>query len=70
MMKLYTTHCPKCKVIETKLFSKGIPFNTVEDNNLIMEAASKSGFNSAPLLELEDGRILDFVSANKYINTL
>lgn len=69
MLKLATTHCPKCKVIETKLFLKGIPFETIEDMDEITKLAESVGMNTAPLLVLDDGTVLDFVSANKYISS-
>ena len=69
MLKLYTTHCPKCKVIEKKLAMKNLEYEQVEDMDEILKAAEKAGVNSAPLLELEDGKILDFIEANKLLNS-
>ena len=65
-MKLYTTHCPKCKVLETKLKQKNVIYEEVEDTDIMQ----KKGFNTLPMLELDDGELLDFMSANKYINNL
>lgn len=68
-MKLYTTHCPKCKVIEKKLAMRGMEYEEVTDMDKIMEAASLIGVNSAPLLETDDGQILDFMGANRLLNS-
>ena len=65
-MKLYTTHCPKCRVLETKLKQKNVIYEEVEDTDIMQ----KKGFNTLPMLELDDGELLDFMSANKYINNL
>lgn len=65
-VKLYTTHCPKCRVIETKLKQKNIKYETIEDIS-IMEV---KGFTQLPVLELDSGETLPFVEANKYINSL
>lgn len=65
-MKLYTTHCPKCRVLETKLNQKKINYEEIEDINLMQE----KGFNNLPMLELDSGELLDFVTANKYVNSL
>ena len=65
-MKLYTTHCPKCKVLETKLNQKKINYEEIEDIDLMQE----KGFDNLPMLELDNGELLDFVTANKYINSL
>ena len=62
---LYTTHCPKCKVIETKLKNKGVEFDVVDDPSKITE----KGISSVPVLEV-DGEMKQFLEANKYVNSL
>lgn len=64
-MILYTTHCPKCRVLEMKLKQKNIPY-TEEENVEIMK---EKGITSAPALE-HDGVIYDFSSAVKFVNSL
>ena len=61
-VKLYTTHCPKCRVIETKLMQKNIAYTEITDK----EEMIKRGFKSAPVLEVDD-KILNFGDANKWI---
>jgi len=60
---LYSTNCPKCKVLETKLKQKGIEYelNTNQDEMI------NKGFLSIPVLEV-DGNTMDFLQANKWIN--
>lgn len=60
---LYTTHCPKCLVLEKKLASKNIEFEEITDNELML----KKGFAMVPVLEV-DGKIMDFKEANTWIN--
>ena len=60
---LYTTFCPKCKILETKLKQKGVEFKEVSDIDLITE----KGFMTVPILEV-DGKILNFAEANTWIN--
>ena len=43
---LYTTHCPKCLVLEKKLTSKNIEFEEITDNELML----KKGFTIVPVL--------------------
>ena len=62
MIKLYTTHCPKCKVIEKKLAQKNIQYIEVSD---IVEI-QKLGFQSVPILEV-DGKIMNMTDANRWI---
>ena len=55
---LYTTHCPKCTVIEKKLKAKNIPFTEVDD----VETMQALGFHSLPVLKVDD-EILNFQQA-------
>ena len=59
---LYSTHCPKCKVLESKLNQKGIDYEEVNDVKIMRE----KGFMSAPNLEV-DGVVYDFKEAVKWI---
>jgi glutaredoxin len=60
---LYTTHCPKCTVLEKKLTSKNIPYEEVADVDLMIN----KGFDAMPVLEV-DNTIMDFKTANTWIN--
>lgn len=60
---LYTTHCPKCIVLEKKLKSKNIEYTENMDTDLMIS----KGFLSTPMLEV-DGNIMDFKAANTWIN--
>lgn len=64
-VKLYTTNCPRCKVLEKKLEQKGINFEKVEDFDL-QEMIDK-GFKTAPILYV-DGEYMIFTDAVKWIN--
>lgn len=60
---LYTTNCPRCKILEAKLNTKNIKYN-VETN---VDKMLAKGLMSAPGLEV-DGQLMDFITANKWIN--
>lgn len=62
---LYTTHCPRCSVLEKKLLSKGVQYETVTDVKVMREKK----FLSAPMLEV-DGEVMDFAAANTWINSI
>ena len=62
-IKLYTTHCPKCKALTMKLNQKGIKYIEVED----VDEMIKLGIKSAPVLSV-DGTLLDFMEAIKFAN--
>lgn len=63
MVILYSTHCPKCKILETKLKQKNIHY---EECNDVDDMLSK-GIQSVPMLEI-DGELLDFGKAVKWVN--
>lgn len=60
---IYSTGCPKCKVLKKKLSDKEIQFDEVSDETQ-MEAL---GIESVPVLFV-DGRLLNFHEANEWIN--
>lgn len=47
---LYTTHCPKCKVLTRKLQMAGVEFTESEDIQKMLEL----GFKSAPVLVVDN----------------
>ena len=60
---MYSTHCPKCIILEKKLQQKGISFEEINDIDVMTE----KGFMQAPMLEV-DGVVMDFKQANDWIN--
>ena len=60
---LYSTNCPKCKVLETKLKSKNIEFEICNDVDLMLS----KGIQQAPYLEV-DNELMDFSNAIKWVN--
>ena len=62
---LYSTHCPRCDVLEKKLQQKNIQFEEVNDVEIMM----KKGYMSAPMLEVDDVS-MNFKEAVDWINTL
>jgi glutaredoxin len=65
-VKMYTTHCPKCNVMERKLKEANIEFEEIDDNAKVLEVATSLGFTMAPLLEV-DGRVMDFKDGIEWI---
>ncbi len=55
---LYSTHCPKCNVLEAKLKQAGIEYTISEDIQKMLEL----GFKAAPVLDV-DGEIYLFKEA-------
>lgn len=62
---LFSTGCPKCKVLEKKLQQKNIVYEEVNDVDVMTE----KGFMTVPMLEV-DGKVMDFKAASDWINTI
>lgn len=60
---LYTTHCPKCRVLEKKLSDKGVKFETCEDTQVMKSLQ----ISSVPTLSV-NGELMDFYNAVKFVN--
>lgn len=60
---LYSTHCPRCNVLEKKLKQNNISYEEVTD----VEIMKEKGYLSVPVLEI-DGVSMDFKTASDWIN--
>ena len=60
---LYSTGCPKCKVLSAKLDGKNINYNVISDINVIIS----KGINTVPVLEV-DNNLMDFKTAVDWVN--
>lgn len=66
MVKIYTTEtCPRCRVLKTKLDSKGIAYEEITDVSEI----KKLGIMSVPYMQVDDEELMDFATANSWINS-
>lgn len=59
----YSTHCPRCKVLEMKLKAKNIEY--IENNDT--EEMLHLGLKSAPALKVGE-KLMDFSEAVKWVN--
>ena len=63
---LYSTNCPKCKILETKLKQKNIDF-TIKNSEDDLQELFDEGFREMPVLEV-DGKKYTFGDAVKLVN--
>lgn len=63
MIKLYSTNCPKCRILETKLRQQNIEFEISTNIDEIIQ----KGFQAAPVLEV-DGELMDYGKAIQWVN--
>lgn len=62
---LYSTGCPKCKVLEAKLNNKHISYETITNENEMIQ----NGFMSLPVLKVNED-FFSFKDANDWINAV
>lgn len=60
---LYSTGCPKCKILEAKLKTKNIEYSEITDSNTMLEM----GLMSVPVLKV-DGERMQFKQAVDWVN--
>lgn len=65
---LYSTNCPRCKVICKKLQQKNLDFTEIncKTDTAYIEMLSSKGFKGMPVLQVGD-EYFDFMKANKWI---
>lgn len=61
-MTLYSSNCPKCKILKEKLDAKHIEYELKTD----VDEMISLGFTFVPVLEVS-GKYLNFAEALKYI---
>lgn len=64
MIVFYSTHCPKCNILEKKLKQANIEYT---ENNDVDTMVAK-GMTSAPSLEV-DGKLMSFAESIKWIKS-
>ena len=63
---LYSSNCPKCKILETKLNQKHIDFSIKNSEDDLQELFNE-GFREMPVLEV-DNKKYSFGNAVKLVN--
>ena len=64
---LYSTGCPKCNVLKKKLEAANINYTEVTDTDKVSQICNSTGFDSVPIIAIEDGDILDFNRAIAWV---
>lgn len=62
MVTIYSTGCPRCNVLKTKLAQANINFDVSDNIDYLIE----KGYQSVPILDV-DGKLMDFGAAIKWI---
>ena len=59
-----TPACPKCKILKAKLDKKGISY--IEEHSI--EKMQELGIDAVPCLQIDEGLLMNFGEANKWVN--
>lgn len=62
---LYSNNCPRCKILKSRLDSKNIKYELIQDIDLMID----KGLNQMPVLEV-DRKMLGFKEAIDWINSI
>lgn len=63
-MKLYSTPtCPMCQMLAQKMNEKNMPYEKIMD----IDVLESKNITHVPVLETDDGRMLDLAEALKFI---
>lgn len=63
MIIMYSTHCPKCLILEKKLNEAGVDYKICDDIDIM----TNKGFDLLPMLEVDDN-IMNYTEAVKWVN--
>ncbi len=66
MIKFYTSHCPKCKVLKKLMDDKKIEYEEIDDENIYLEIANKNNIISMPFAEIDE-RVVNTKELQNYI---
>ena len=66
MIKFYTSHCPRCKVLKMLMENNGMEYIEIDDENVYMPIAKENKILSMPFAEI-DGVMYGSKELQKYI---
>ena len=66
MIKYFSSHCPRCKVLKSLMDREGITYEEVDDENIYMPIAKENKILSMPFAEI-DGIVYGSKELQKYI---
>ena len=66
MIKYFSSHCPRCKVLKSLMDREGITYIEIDDENVYMPIAKENKILSMPFAEI-DGIVYGSKELQKYI---
>jgi len=62
MMKVYSTNCPKCRILVKKLSDSNLEYEVIENPDEIYLASEKYNIKEAPFAVIDD-KVYNYVEA-------
>lgn len=66
-IKFYSSHCPKCKILEQLMDQKQMEYQLIDDEQIYMPIADENNILSMPFAEI-DGIIYKTKALQQFIN--
>ena len=66
-IKMYSTDCPRCRVLIKRYRESGLDFDLIEDEKEVLEKAREFGIEEVPFI-IADGELYRFTDAMKNID--
>lgn len=66
MIKFYSSHCPKCAVLEDLMKNKKIEFELIDNEKEYLPVAKENNIMSMPFAEI-DGKFYNSVEFQKWV---
>jgi glutaredoxin len=66
VIKFYSSHCPKCKVLKKLMDDKKIEYEEIDNESIYMKVARENRIMSMPFAEI-NGRVVGTKELQKYI---
>ena len=67
MIKVYSTNCPKCRILVKKLNDSGLEFEVIDNLDEVLAASEEFNIQEAPF-SIIDEKAYNFMDTIKFIN--
>lgn len=61
---VYTIHCPACDILEKKLKNKNIPYNIIDNEDVLR----KLEIDTFPMMSINNGQLLTYKEARQWVD--
>ena len=66
MIKFYTSHCPKCRVLKKLMDDKNIVYEEIDNPDIYLKIGDENNITSMPFAEI-NGKVVNTKELQNYI---